>query len=305
MFKSVSFALAAALAASGTVTVAYPTGTSKGNYSLSPIRHKLIVRGGTTYTSPEDFTLTFNANASSITLTWGAGKPTLAAGTVLTIQMDRQGQDDGRPNDPASVEKMVDTRTWTIDLGSPNAAAATGVTTAQLLGAAGNLTLDGTAVVGGVAVLDVPRNFTLTVATTNQSGITFTVTGTDEYGVVIKESLAGPNNNTVSGKKAFKTITQVAASAAIATNGVSVGFGNVLGLPVFLPSTALILAELEDGAAASAGTKVAGVTSKATLTTGDVRGTYAPNSAADGSKGFKLVVALADPTAKGVTQFGG
>ena len=55
MYKSVSFALAANLAAAGTVTVAYPTGTSKGNFSMSPIRHKLIVRGGTTYTSPEDF----------------------------------------------------------------------------------------------------------------------------------------------------------------------------------------------------------------------------------------------------------
>lgn len=308
MQKTVSFALAANLAAAGTVTVAYPTGTSKGNFSVSPARHKLIVRGGTTYTAPEDFTLTFNANAANITLTWGTGKPTLPAGTNLTLQMDRQGQDDGRPVDPVVtpvIEKVVAAPTWTIDLGSPAALSTTGIATAQLLGSAGNLTIDGTVASGGVATLDVPRNFTLTVATTNQSGITFTVTGTDEYGVTIKESLAGPNNNTVSGKKAFKTITQVAANAAIATNGVSVGFGDVLGLPVFLPSTALILAELEDGAAASAGTKVAGVTSKATATTGDVRGTYDPNSACDGSKGFKLLVALSDPTAKGVTQFAG
>ena len=89
MQKTVSFALAANLAAAGTVTVAYPTGTSKGNFSVSPGRHKLIVRGGTTYTAPEDFTLTFNANASNITLTWGTGKPTLPAGTNLTLQMDR------------------------------------------------------------------------------------------------------------------------------------------------------------------------------------------------------------------------
>src|SRR5688500_11043921 len=103
MFDTIpAFSLAAALAASGTLTVSYPTNRSKGHYLGSTGRHKLIVRGSTTYTAPEDFTLTFNANASNITLTWGAGKPTLAAGTVVTLQMERRGQDDGRPNDPVA-----------------------------------------------------------------------------------------------------------------------------------------------------------------------------------------------------------
>ena len=130
MLKTVSFALAANLAAAGAVTIAYPANTSKGNYSVSPGRHRLIVRGGTTYTAPEDFTLTFNANASNVTLTWGIGKPTLAAGTTLTLQMDRQGQDDGRPNDPinpTTLEKVVDGRTWIVDLGSPNTLSVNGI----------------------------------------------------------------------------------------------------------------------------------------------------------------------------------
>jgi hypothetical protein len=296
-YDTVSFTLASALAAAGTVTVGYPTGRSKGNYSLSTVRHKLIVRGGTTYEAPEDFTLTFNANASNITLTWGAGKPTLAAGTFLALQMERQGQDDGRPNDPANVAKMSDSRLWTVDLGSPNVADADGVCASQAGTAATEMTIDGALASGGVATFDVPRNV---VAAWTGTAV-LTVTGTDEYGETVVESSA--SGTSLAGKKAFKTVTSVIPSANI--TAATVGTGDVFGLPVFLPSTALIVKELQDGAAATAGTAVAGVTSKATATTGDVRGTYDPNAAADGDKGFKLVVALADPTFKGVDQYAG
>ncbi len=74
---------------------------------------------------------------------------------------------------------------------------------------------------------------------------------------------------------------------------------------MFLPSVGQITDEFEDGADATAGTVVAGVTSAATATTGDVRGTYDPNSAADGAKAFQLIAMLGDPTAKGVAQYGG
>ena len=66
-----------------------------------------------------------------------------------------------------------------------------------------------------------------------------------------------------------------------------------------------MLAELEDGAAPSAGTFVAGVSTAATATSGDVRGTYDPNSAADGAAVFDIVIALPDPKYKGVTQYAG
>ena len=48
------------------------------------------------------------------------------------------------------------------------------------------------------------------------------------------------------------------------------------------------------GAAPTAGTIVAGVTTAggSTATTGDVRGTYDPNAACDGSKVFELILAL-------------
>ncbi len=294
-YDAVTFYLAADLAAAGTVTVNYPSGRSKGNYSLSPGRHTLIARGSNKYTAPEDFTLTFNANSSNITLTWGTGKPTLVAGSRMVLGIDRQGQDDGRPNDPApqAVTKMADARVYEIDLGSPNAPSANAVALSQSV-ASTTFVLNGALVAGGVATFDVPR--AVVAAWTNTAIIT--ITGTDEYGRTMSEVSASGISH--AGKKAFKTITSVSANASI--TGATVGTGDVLGLPVFLPSTALILKELEDGAAATAGTAVAGIVTKSTTSSGDVRGTYDPNSACDGSKGFKLIVALADPTALGVAQ---
>lgn len=53
------------------------------------------------------------------------------------------------------------------------------------------------------------------------------------------------------------------------------------------------------------GTFVAGVQTKPTAVTGDVRGTYDPSTACDGSTAFALVALLPDPTYKGVTQYDG
>ena len=110
----------------------------------------------------------------------------------------------------------------------------------------------------------------------------------------------------VSGKKAFKTITGVSASATI-SNGCFIGTGDVLGLPFFLPATSQILGDLEDGVYDGTidGTAVAGVTSVATSTTGDVRGTYDPGVSCDGAVNFKLLVITADPTKRGVPQYAG
>jgi hypothetical protein len=60
-------------------------------------------------------------------------------------------------------------------------------------------------------------------------------------------------------------------------------------------------------ASASAGTFVAGlsVNTISTATTADVRGTYDPSAACDGSKAFELLVNLSDPTFKGVPQYDG
>ena len=66
---------------------------------------------------------------------------------------------------------------------------------------------------------------TMTVATSNFSDRTFLFTGTDADGNAQTESIAGPNNNTITLTKLFRTITSVSktAGAALATNNVSLG----------------------------------------------------------------------------------
>lgn len=70
------------------------------------------------------------------------------------------------------------------------------------------LTLDGTAVSGGVATLDVQRRVLITCAGSD-AGRTFTITGTDDAGYAISETVAGSNAGTSSSTLDFKTVTEV------------------------------------------------------------------------------------------------
>lgn len=294
--------LSAAVATGGTFTVGYPAGYTAGHFA-GGVNHVITSNYGT-LTAPTDFTVSFGASVATVTYN---GTTTLARGTEVWVEFDEPGRSRDALSNFALPAFVYPAQLHWISLGSPATADVDAVATVQLLGGAGDFTLDGANVTGGVAVADVPRNFTATVATTNHSGKTLTITGTDVDGNVLVETIAGPNNNTVQGKKAFKTITSVASDAAIATNGISIGFGDVLGLPVHLPSTKCIIAEMEDLASVTAGTTVAGLpaATKSTATTGDVRGTYDPNSACNGAKAFSLLVALPNPDYRGNPQYSG
>ncbi len=95
----------------------------------------------------------------------------------------------------------------------------------QQLGAAGDLTLDGTLVVDGVAQLGSQRRVILESAG-NISATNFTITGTDDSGAIISETLAGPNATTIPTELSFSTVTQIAADAAFATD-VEIGTDDV------------------------------------------------------------------------------
>lgn len=176
-----------------------------------------------------------------------------------------------------------------------------GLAILQTLGAAGNFTLAaGTGVTTTVLangttayVLDVPRCVTFT-STADISAVTVTVSGYDVYGQPMSAARAGPNNNTVATTKAFKMVTQVAASAAVGTN-TSVGFNDKLGIPFRMLDVVYVASvRWASTLAADAGTFVAAdTTSPATVSTTDVRGCYTPSSAADGSK--RLVMGIYIP----------
>jgi hypothetical protein len=173
----------------------------------------------------------------------------------------------------------------------PATASATAVCAAQAIAAAGNATINGASASGGVATLDVARAVNVDSTNAGDTTQTVTITGTDYWNQAQTETITMNGTTAVAGLKAFKTITQVAVSAALAGN-LTVGSTDVFGLPYRITDAGYIIRVGWAGALAEdAGTFVAAdTTSPATATTGDVRGTYDPSSAADGSR--RLVMAL-------------
>ena len=184
----------------------------------------------------------------------------------------------------------------------PVALDADGICAQQTLAGAGNALLNGALASGGTVTLDVPRNVVVDAA--GAATAVLTITGTDVYGIPMSEAITLNGTTAVAGKKAFKTITSVAASAA--ATDFFVGTGDVFGLPFRADSRNYCLTAW-DGAFVTTGTFVAAVTtSPATTTTGDVRGTFAVPDAADGSKRLTVWMFIEDDDTQtglyGVTQ---
>lgn len=297
MFDVITLQLSGDVASSGTFDVSYPTNRSAGDYT-GAYAHKMYALGAD-FAAPSDFTVAFGA--SDITVTY-KGATTIPEGSVVRLQIDRLGTDRGR-SDATIPDSLTPAPAYLIDLGSPIAANADGI----LDGVSATTTVQtydsGDWETGFDGALDVPR--ALVATGSDGSNHVVTVTGTDVNGNVVVESITLSGTNAVAGKKAFKTVTGVSVAGGASGDTVDLGWTDVLGLPVFLPDDVYVLAELEDGGAASAGTIVAGVTSAATATTGDVRGTYDPATAADGSTAFALLVSLPDPSGQGVPQYAG
>ena len=82
----VDFTLATALADGGTQAVSYPSGTTEGEFAGG--RDHRIVALQHEFKAPKDFHITFGD--ASFTINWNAAA-TLAAGTPMSIQLDRPG----------------------------------------------------------------------------------------------------------------------------------------------------------------------------------------------------------------------
>lgn len=103
------------------------------------------------------------------------------------------------------------------------------IATSQTKASAGDLTLDGALTAQqSVYVAQIPPEVTTRVATlstsglvtitsaSNDSGITFTVYGTNNSGAAISETITGTNGSTATSTLSFKTVTRVATSGATA-----------------------------------------------------------------------------------------
>lgn len=117
-------------------------------------------------------------------------------------------------------------RPVTVTVGPLTAGSANNIALSQTPGAAGALTLNGSTVVKGVAVLDHARRVLITTADTTH---TFTVTGTNASGLAISE-VVGPITTSAFTAQDFLTVTSVTINGA-ATAAVTVGTNGVASSP--------------------------------------------------------------------------
>lgn len=106
---------------------------------------------------------------------------------------------------------------------------ANGISLSQTPGAAGDLTLNGSLVTGGVATLDVPRRVAV-ASGGNDASVVFTITGTNASGAPISTTVTGVNVSSVATAIDFKTVTRVQTSAATA-GAITVGTNGVASSP--------------------------------------------------------------------------
>lgn len=158
-------------------------------------------------------------------------------------------------------------------------------------GAAGRVSFGSS---GTIQLWDPTKALSRNVRITTAAGDTavYTVSGYDIYGYPMSEAITANGATTVSGKKAFKYIASVKPVGTVGAT-ITVGTGDVFGFPIY-SATFVIGADADvsiswNGAIITATTGyLAGVTTTASTTTGDVRGTYAVQSASDATK--RLVI---------------
>lgn len=199
----------------------------------------------------------------------------------------------------------VETAAITSYVITPTTIVTTAVAAAQAVAGAGNLTLNGTLATAGVVTFGVPRAVQIVSTNAGDTTQTATFTGRDVYGAPMTQTLTFNGTTPVFGTKAFSVITQVAISAAM-TGNASAGDSDILGLPIRTLSRGFIQT-FWDTAYVTTGTYVAAVTtSPATATTGDVRGTFVPPTASNGTRQLIATIIATNPNDQlstlGVTQ---
>lgn len=242
-FRNITIVVSADLVAGGTVTLNYPSNTDEDSYATYGHTAEAI---GVSMVSPADFDLTFGS--ANITFTYGAGKTTIPSGSQLAVGVnlpeatDREAPVLG-PVVPTHGPKASMNGLLYVDLGSPVASDADGIFESAAITAAaditGTLLLDAAALVSGnVATLDVPRNIVAAWTTT----AVMTVSGLDALGNAMSEASASGTSFT--GTKAFAVVDTISVSVDV--TGATVGTGELLGLPVYLPDLTNVVAEFED-----------------------------------------------------------
>ena len=161
--------------------------------------------------------------------------------------------------------------------------ALTGATVTGLLAIDSAMTTVAYGAAGTIQIWDptkaIARNIRISSNGVDTTGV-YTVKGFDIYGFPLTEAITGGNGTNataviVSGLKAFKYVASVTPSGTVNSTGASVGVGDVIGLPVRADRWTELSGSLGNTAVTVGTGFTAAVTTTATATSGDVRGTYA------------------------------
>ena len=172
---------------------------------------------------------------------------------------------------------------------------ANNIAQSQTPAGAGNLTLNGTLVSGGVAYLGTNRHIYITSAG-DDSGDTFTITGLFQtaQGLVSQvESIAGANTSIAATTKTFYSISQIAVSGATAA-AITVGRGGVATLDVARRVIITSGADDTDVTFTITGTNASGLSQVETLV-------GASGAAAQSALDFKTVISVVPSAAVATT----
>jgi hypothetical protein len=125
----------------------------------------------------------------------------------------------------------------------------------------------------------------------NDSGATATVSGLDVYGYPIHQTITLANAGVVTTAKTFKMILTVTLAGALSGSNVSVGTSDIYGFPLAGYEWAFVdIFWNQAFITVNTGYTAPVTTNPATYLTGDVRGTYAVQSASDGTKKLQIFV---------------
>jgi hypothetical protein len=167
----------------------------------------------------------------------------------------------------------------TVDIPAVVAASGTALLNALVVAAAGNVV---PTVVQTEAIMGrYGRNVTV-VGIAGATG-NATLVGYDYLGQAMRETFALAAATPVVGKKMFKDVSHLIVPMA---STYSIGVGVILGVPYKVLHTAMY-GELANDVTATAGALLAGVVTQ-TLTSGDPRGAYTPNTAPNGTTAYRF-----------------
>jgi len=159
---------------------------------------------------------------------------------------------------------------------------------------AGSLAIDGLPALtliagsqGGTTAIDPRTSISRAVRVTsvgNDSTAQVTIRGYDLYCQPVIQTLTGGNVGAVTTTKAFKFISSVTWSGTLSGSAVTVGTTDVYGFPLACQNFSFATLNWAGAAiTATTGFVAAAATDPATAATGDVRGTYATQSASNGT----------------------